>query len=60
MLVIGFFSRLVGAIARLTLIAIGIATLIVELFAIVFVYIFWLLAPALIVVLFIWGILLIV
>ncbi len=54
-IVIGFFSRFIGALARSVLILIGLATLAVELVSIVAVYAFWLTAPFLIIVLFIWG-----
>lgn len=55
-IVINFFSRFMGAFVRSILIGIGLATLAVEAAAIVLVYAFWLIAPALIVILFVWGI----
>lgn len=54
-IVINFFSRLVGAIARGVLICIGLATLAVEFVSIALVFAVWLTAPALIVILFLWG-----
>ncbi len=54
--VINIFSRLIGAIVRSLLIVIGLATLIVEVVSIVFVYAFWLSAPALIIILIAWGV----
>lgn len=54
--VINVFSRLVGAIARSVLIGVGLATLLVEVVSIVFVYLLWLIAPFLIVILIIAGI----
>lgn len=56
-IVINIFSRLVGAVMRTAVILIGLMVLIIEILSIGFIYAFWLLAPGLIVILFIWGIL---
>lgn len=59
-IVIGAFSRLIGALVRGTIIIVGILTLLFEVVSIVLVYAFWLSSPLLIVVLLIWGVLLLI
>ncbi len=54
-IVINFFSRFLGALIRGILIGIGLATLAVEIGSIILVYAFWLTAPALVLILFVWG-----
>ncbi len=58
--VIGFFSRLLGALVRGIIILIGLLALLIEVVSLLFIYIFWLTAPGLIVGLFVWGILLLI
>jgi hypothetical protein len=57
-IVIGFFSRLVGALVRSFIVILGLLSLALEIISLPLVYLFWLTAPVLIVGLFIWGVLL--
>lgn len=55
-IVIGFFSRLVGATLRLILIVLGSIVLLLECIGLIVLYCFWLLAPFLIAIFLVWGI----
>ncbi len=58
-LIINFLSRLVGAIMRLAIILIGLLFLMVVVLITILTYIFWIFAPALLLVSFLYGFVLI-